>query len=183
MWEHRNKLDGKAKEVVQCRGEVATAAGEAAQAVGAAEGTEGTLREARGRLERLRGEVTQQSSQGAVVKALLAAKASGDLPGVHGRLGTAQLPVAPAAVAAVPEPAVGAGWYSAAVVYGRLVLAAAICAACRHLHAHLQPSAQGWASSRAELAACHTVTSQRRQSCCAQPCLHSASDMHVLLLC
>ena len=48
---------------------------------------EGSLREVRGRVEQRRGEMSQQSSQGAVVKALLAAKASGQISGIHGRLG------------------------------------------------------------------------------------------------
>ena len=46
-----------------------------------------TLQEVRGRAEQRRADVAAQSSQGAVVKALMAAKSAGSLPGIYGRLG------------------------------------------------------------------------------------------------
>lgn len=41
-------------------------------------------------MEQRRATANSQSTAGAVVKALLAAKAAGELPGIHGRLGTIQ---------------------------------------------------------------------------------------------
>jgi hypothetical protein len=48
---------------------------------------EAGLREVRGKLEQRRQDTSSQKSQGAVAQALMAAKASGDIPGIHGRLG------------------------------------------------------------------------------------------------
>ena len=45
------------------------------------------LQEVRGRAEQRRADVAAQSSHGAVVKALMAAKSAGSLPGIYGRLG------------------------------------------------------------------------------------------------
>ena len=45
------------------------------------------LQEVRGRVEQRRADSQAQTSQGAVVKALLAAKASKEIPGILGRLG------------------------------------------------------------------------------------------------
>ena len=45
------------------------------------------LQEVRGRAEQRRADMAAQSSQGAVVKALMAAKSAGSLPGIYGRLG------------------------------------------------------------------------------------------------
>lgn len=50
------------------------------------------LREVRGTLAQRKAESSAQSSQSAVVRALLAAKSQGQIPGIHGRLG------------ALPEP-------------------------------------------------------------------------------
>ena len=47
------------------------------------------LQEVRGRVEQRRADSQAQTSQGAVVKALMAAKASKDIPGILGRLGAA----------------------------------------------------------------------------------------------
>ncbi len=55
------------------------------------QGIEGGMRDVRGRVEQRRTEASSLSSQGAVVKALLAAKASGDIPGIHGRLGVSEM--------------------------------------------------------------------------------------------
>lgn len=48
---------------------------------------EGSLRELRARCGALRAESTSQQNAGAVVRALLEAKKSGQIPGVYGRLG------------------------------------------------------------------------------------------------
>ncbi|KAK9829009.1 hypothetical protein WJX72_003379 [[Myrmecia] bisecta] len=69
------------------RAEVAAARQQQAEASGEVERLEGALREVRGKVEQRRADASAQSSQGAVVKALLAAKAAGQLPGIHGRLG------------------------------------------------------------------------------------------------
>lgn len=53
-----------------------------------AERAETALREVRGRAEQRRAEATARTSQSAVVAALLAAKAQGQISGIHGRLGT-----------------------------------------------------------------------------------------------
>ena len=45
------------------------------------------LQEVRGHAEQRRADVAAQSSQGAVVRALMAAKSAGSLPGIYGRLG------------------------------------------------------------------------------------------------
>lgn len=63
----------------------------------------------RGTVEQRRATANMQSSAGAVVKALLAAKASGDLPGVYGRLGalnqsyTGSVPANPAPKKGIPH--------------------------------------------------------------------------------
>ncbi len=48
---------------------------------------EAGLQEVRGRLEQRRQDTSSQKSQGAVSQALMAAKASGEIPGIYGRLG------------------------------------------------------------------------------------------------
>lgn len=53
-----------------------------------AERAETALRDVRGRAEQRRAEATARTSQSAVVAALLAAKAQGQISGIHGRLGT-----------------------------------------------------------------------------------------------
>ena len=50
-------------------------------------GLEAALREVRGRVEQRRADITSQTSQGAVVKALMEARRRGDIGGIHGRLG------------------------------------------------------------------------------------------------
>ena len=50
-------------------------------------GLEAALREVRGRVEQRRADITSQTSQGAVVKALMEARRRGDIDGIHGRLG------------------------------------------------------------------------------------------------
>lgn len=47
------------------------------------------VQEVRGRVEQRRADSQAQTSQGAVVKALMAAKSSRDIPGILGRLGEA----------------------------------------------------------------------------------------------
>ena len=54
---------------------------------------EAGLREVRGRLEQRRQDTSSQKSQGAVTQALMEAKASGQIPGIFGRLGESFLPV------------------------------------------------------------------------------------------
>ncbi|CAK0785709.1 hypothetical protein CVIRNUC_008920 [Coccomyxa viridis] len=68
------------QEAEECR-KAAAAAGQEAEALQAA------LREARGVLAQRRADASARSSQSAVVQALLAARASGEIPGIHGRLG------------------------------------------------------------------------------------------------
>ena len=70
------------------RAAVSTGEHEEAAASAELQGMEGSLRDVRGQVEQRRAEAASQNSQGAVVKALLAAKASGQIPGIHGRLGT-----------------------------------------------------------------------------------------------
>ena len=84
----------KEKEVTQMAGElkVATkAAAAAAEAEAAAAAKEaaaaGRMREVRGVVEEKRAALRSEQSHGALLTALLAAKASGAIPGIHGRLG------------------------------------------------------------------------------------------------
>ena len=69
------------------RAAVSTGEHEEAAASAELQGVEGSLRDVRGQVEQRRAEAASQNSQGAVVKALLAAKGSGQIPGIHGRLG------------------------------------------------------------------------------------------------
>lgn len=64
---------------------------EMGQAEASMQGLEASLREVRGRLHQKKAELDAQASQGAVVKTLMAAKASGQIPGIYGRLGKLQL--------------------------------------------------------------------------------------------
>ena len=74
------------------RREEAAAAQKAAERAGAeASRLEGGLREVRGKLEQRRSDTTAQRSQSAVIQALMAAKAKGEIPGIYGRLGEAPL--------------------------------------------------------------------------------------------
>ena len=73
------------QEAEDCR-KAAAAAGQEAEALQAA------LRKARGVLAQRRADASARSSQSAVVQALLAARASGDIPGIHGRLGRQAFP-------------------------------------------------------------------------------------------
>lgn len=66
---------------------------------------EASLRDVRGQAEQRRAEAASQNSQGAVVKALLAAKASGQISGIHGRLGMASHMPCPCILAGIePNP-------------------------------------------------------------------------------
>lgn len=71
----------------ECRrqAEKARAAGDAAHQQVA--GLEAALREVRGRVEQRRADINSQTSQGAVVKALMEARKRGEIEGIHGRLG------------------------------------------------------------------------------------------------
>lgn len=69
------------------RKEAEDARKEAAEAGAEAERLQGVLREARGVLAQRKADASAQSTQSAVVQALLAARSSGDIPGIHGRLG------------------------------------------------------------------------------------------------
>ena len=74
------------------RREDAAAARKAGEKAGAdAMRLEGGLREVRGKLEQRRSDTTAQRSQGAVIQALMQAKAKGEIPGIYGRLGEASL--------------------------------------------------------------------------------------------
>ena len=68
------------QEAEECR-KAAAAAGQEAEALQAA------LREVRGVLAQRKADASARSSQSAVVQALLAARSSGEIPGIHGRLG------------------------------------------------------------------------------------------------
>lgn len=74
-----------------CHYRTSVSNGEAEEAAASAElqTMEASLRDVRGHAEQRRAEAASQNSQGAVVKALLAAKASGQISGIHGRLGAA----------------------------------------------------------------------------------------------
>ena len=72
-----------------CRVEAESARKAATAAESEAERLEGGLREVRGRVEQRRSDSNAQRSQGAVVQALMAAKSSGEIPGIYGRLGEA----------------------------------------------------------------------------------------------
>jgi hypothetical protein len=61
---------------------------------------EAGLREVRGKLEQRRQDTFSQKSQGAVAQALMAAKASGEIPGIYGRLGRAPHATSPSIEAA-----------------------------------------------------------------------------------
>lgn len=50
---------------------------------------ESALREVRGRVEQRRADINSQTSQGAVVKALMEARQRGEIDGIYGRLGEA----------------------------------------------------------------------------------------------
>jgi hypothetical protein len=69
------------------RREAEAARAEAAEAGSEAERLSSALREVRGALAQRRADASAASSRGAVTSALLAAKASGALPGIRGRLG------------------------------------------------------------------------------------------------
>ena len=75
-----------------CRREAEGARKEAAGASAEAEKLQGALREVRGVLAQRRADASAQSSHSAVVQALLAAKAAGEIPGIHGRLGESTWP-------------------------------------------------------------------------------------------
>ena len=70
-----------------CRQEAEAARREASEASQEAERLQGALREVRGVLAQRKADASTQSSQSAVVQALLAAKSAGEIPGIHGRLG------------------------------------------------------------------------------------------------
>ncbi|KAK9798137.1 hypothetical protein WJX73_006477 [Symbiochloris irregularis] len=81
------EVHGMEAQLVTCSKELAEARTETGQAEAAMQGLEARQREVRGRLNQKRAELEAQASQGAVVKALMAAKTSGQLPGIYGRLG------------------------------------------------------------------------------------------------
>lgn len=70
-----------------CRKEAQEAQGEAERAAAEADKLEGRLRESRAKLEQRRSASSAQRSASAVVQALMEAKASGHIAGIHGRLG------------------------------------------------------------------------------------------------
>jgi chromosome segregation ATPase len=84
MSERLDKLRGRRAE--------ADARAEAQAASKEADRLEAGLREVRGQAAQRRSEAAAQSSQGGVVKALLAARAGGEIEGIHGRLGAPQMP-------------------------------------------------------------------------------------------
>ncbi|KAI3438320.1 hypothetical protein D9Q98_000754 [Chlorella vulgaris] len=69
------------------RAQATKARQEEAAAAQQVEQVEAQLREVRGRVEQRRSDVNSQTSQGAVVRALLEARQRGDIEGIHGRLG------------------------------------------------------------------------------------------------
>ena len=75
-----------------CRREAESARKEAAGASAEAEKLQGALREVRGVLAQRRADASAQSTHSAVVQALLAAKAAGEIPAIHGRLGKSTRP-------------------------------------------------------------------------------------------
>lgn len=70
-----------------CRQDVVKAKQEEAAATSGLEHVSKALQEVRGRVEHRRADSQAQTSQGAVVKALMAAKTNKDIPGILGRLG------------------------------------------------------------------------------------------------
>ncbi len=72
---------------VECRRQAEKARAAEAAAQQQVAGLEAALREVRGRVEQRRADITSQTSQGAVVKALMEARRRGDIDGIHGRLG------------------------------------------------------------------------------------------------
>lgn len=63
----------------------------------------GDVWQVRGRAAQRRSEAAAQSSQGGVVKALLAARAAGEIAGIHGRLGVHCLCAHPHRVIRMPK--------------------------------------------------------------------------------
>ena len=76
-----------ARSALCCRKEVQAAQVSLEAATVEVQRLSAALQEVRGRAEQRRADVAAQSSQGAVVKALMAAKSAGSLPGIYGRLG------------------------------------------------------------------------------------------------
>lgn len=74
-----------------CRAEAASARKEADTAATEVKRLEAGLREVRGKLEQRRSDSNSQNSQSAIVQALMKAKASGQIPGIYGRLGKSPL--------------------------------------------------------------------------------------------
>jgi len=70
-----------------CREEAKSARQTAEGAASEVQRLEAGLREVRGKLEQRRQDTSSQKLQGAVAQALMAAKASGEIPGIYGRLG------------------------------------------------------------------------------------------------
>ncbi len=75
------------KELASQRAAAAAAHADVAAARAAEAAARATLQASRGRLEERRAAATEHTSRGALLKALLAAKASGAIPGIVGRLG------------------------------------------------------------------------------------------------
>lgn len=76
-----------ATSVAACRRQAEKARQNEAAAAAQVEQLEGQLREVRGRVEQRRSDINSQTSQGAVVKALMEARQRGEIEGIHGRLG------------------------------------------------------------------------------------------------
>ena len=73
-----------------CRAAIGSAQQAADAAAAQVEQLSKAVRDVRGRVEQRRADSQAQTSQGAVVKALMAAKSSKEIPGILGRLGDAQ---------------------------------------------------------------------------------------------
>lgn len=73
------------------RAHAATARKEAEEAAAEVGRLEAGLREVRGKLEQRRNDSNSQQSQNVISQALLQAKASGEIPGIYGRLGRHKL--------------------------------------------------------------------------------------------
>ncbi len=82
-----HKSDDDFNIVVCCRQAVGAAQQEGAGAASQVEKLNQALQDVRGKVQQRRADSQAQTSQGAVVKALMAAKSSKEIPGILGRLG------------------------------------------------------------------------------------------------
>ncbi len=73
--------------LVQCRQAVSAAQQEEAGAASQVEKLNQALQDVRGKVQQRRADSQAQTSQGTLVKALMAAKSSKEIPGILGRLG------------------------------------------------------------------------------------------------